>query len=595
MNGFSRFPIRAGRKLVLAGLIAGGSVFALPGCQIPKLRHADSAPAVPDTFRGATSPDNSARLRADEFYSDQRLLGMIQQALDNNRELQILNQEVRIARNDILAKRGAYLPFLGFGAGAGTDQPSAFTRLGAIDSQLNIIPGQPNPNPLSNYGLGVNVFWDLDIWRKLRNARDAAMQRYIAAAEKRNYFVTKLIADVAENYYALLALDQRMENLNNTIALQQKSLDIAKAKKDAGRGTELAVQRFQAEVHKNTSEKLIVAQEIIETENRINFLINRYPESVERAASGLLEYLDLKLRALAVGVPSQLLQNRPDIRQAERELTAAGLDIQVARAQFFPTLTLTGGVGYEAFNPRYLFNPEAVAANVVGNLAAPLINKAAIRADYMNANARQLEAVYNYQRTVLNAFTEVINRMAMVENYRKSIEIKREQMLSLELSVESASKLFQNARVEYIEVLFAQRDLMDARMVLIETKKLQLSAAVNAYQALGGGDYLSGLDNEAGGCHEPRDLRLGHPIDAPVKDGPEAAKGAVVPAAATTGQRGNEASVWVPVRATEPGPHKPVASPVHQTEPDMLQRLRWRLTRDLHHGRDAIADQFTRD
>jgi NodT family efflux transporter outer membrane factor (OMF) lipoprotein len=509
MNSISRFSLRARRNLALAGLVAGGTVFALPGCNIPKLRHADAAPGLPDTFKGATTPDNSAHLRVDEFYNDSTLTNLIQLGLENNRELAILNQEVRIARNDVLRRRGAYLPFIGFGANAGADTPSAFTRAGAVDSQLNIIPGQENPNPLGNYAFGVNVLWQLDIWKQLRNAREAAMQRYVAAAEKRNFFVTKLVAEIGEKYYELMALDQRMMNLDNTIKLQQDSLEIAKSKMNAGRGTVLAVQRFQAEVHKNTSEKLIVTQDIIEVENRINFLLNRYPEPVQRDAAG---FLDLNLRALSVGLPSQLLQNRPDIRQAERELVAAGLDIKVARAQFFPTLTLTGGVGYEAFNPKYIFRPDAIAANVAGNLMVPLINKAAIRADYMDANARQLEAVYNYQRTVVNAFTEVINRVSMVENYRRSVEIKKEQLAALVASVETASKLFQNARVEYIEVLFAQRDLMDARMVLIDTKKMQLSAVVNAYQALGGGDILSHLDTEAGGVHDARDARLGQPI-----------------------------------------------------------------------------------
>ena len=187
-------------------------------------------------------------------------------------------------------------------------------------------------------------------------------------------------------------------------------------------------------------------------------------------------------------MPAQLLQNRPDIRQAELELAAAGLDVRVARANFYPKAFITGGVGYEAFNTKYLFlTPESLIYSVAGDLVAPLINKAAIKADYMNANARQLQAVYDYQRIILNAFTEVINHVSKVQNYSTSIEIKRQQLASLEASVDFASKLFQNARVQYIDVLFAQRDLLDARMVLIETKQEQLSAIVNTYQALGGG------------------------------------------------------------------------------------------------------------
>jgi outer membrane protein TolC len=202
-------------------------------------------------------------------------------------------------------------------------------------------------------------------------------------------------------------------------------------------------------------------------------------------------FFDLNIHSLAVGVPAQLLENRPDIRQAEREIAANGLDILVARAHFFPRLDISASVGYQAFNPRYLFNtPEALIANAAGNLAVPLLNRKAIRAEYMTANARQLQSIYEYQRIILTAFTEVINLMAAVENYRQSIEIKKQQLASLEASVDTATKLFQNARAEYVEVLLAQRDFQEAKMVLIDTKKEQLASVVKAYQALGGGGNL---------------------------------------------------------------------------------------------------------
>jgi NodT family efflux transporter outer membrane factor (OMF) lipoprotein len=472
-------------KRVLASAIVGSVLLVLPACAIPHLRQAEPAPPLPPDFNGVTTPDNSADLAIHEFFTDPLLMGLIDQALFGNRELKILDEEVQIARNDILARQGAYCPFVTFGANVGMDRPSLFTPLGAAEKELEYFPGKHFPDPLPNYQFGLNLFWPLDIWRELRNTRDAAAQRYLAASERRNYFVTRLVAETAEHYYKLMALDKRLETLDQIIELQEQSLKSAKAKLEAGRGTELAVQRFQAEVRKNQSEKLIVQQDIVEVENRINFLVNRFPQAVERMSAG---FLDLTIHPLSVGVPAQLLQNRPDIRQAERELEAAGLDVKVARAHFFPRVDITAGVGYQAFNPKYLFVPEALIYNVAGNLVAPLINKKAIQAEYMSANARQLQSVYNYQRTILNAFTEVINRMSMIENYSKSIEFKKQQLQSLEASVTAANNLYQNARAEYVEVLLAQRDLMDARMVLIETKQQQLSAIVNAYQALGGGD-----------------------------------------------------------------------------------------------------------
>jgi multidrug efflux system outer membrane protein len=471
-------------KHVTARAIVCSMLLVLPSCALmPKLRQAEPGPDLPASFNGATGSENSSQLGIEEFFNDSILTGLIDQGLVGNRELKILDEEVQIARNEILARQGAYLPFVSFGANAGLDRPSLFTPLGAAEKELTTPTGRHFPDPLGNFQLGFNFLWHLDIWRELRNARDAAAQRYLAATERRNYFVTRLIAEIAENYYGLMALDKRLENLDRIIGLQEESLKIAKARVEAARGTELAVQRFQAEVRKNQSEKLIVKQEIVEVENRINFLVNRFPQPVERMSAG---FFDLTI-PLSVGVPAELLQNRPDIRQAEREVEAAGLDVRVARAHFFPKLDITAGVGYQVFNPTYFFRPEALAYNVAGNLVAPLINLKAIKAEYRSANARQLQSVYNYQRVILNAFTEVINRLSMVENYSKSIEIKKQQLKSLEASVGSASKLFLNARVEYVEVLLAQRDLMDARMVLIDTKKQQLSAIVNAYQALGGG------------------------------------------------------------------------------------------------------------
>lgn len=509
MNLSVRFLSETHKNRVVVRAIACSVLLILPSCHLPKLRLAEPGAALPAGFNygaagsesssalvaavggagavnftsRAPSSENSAHLGIEEFYKDTPLVRLIQQALAGNRELKMLDEEVQIAGNEILARQGAYLPFVTFGASAEAEKPSRYTRAGAVESNLDILPGRSFPSPLPNYRTAFNLFWELDIWRELRNARDAAAQRYVAASERRNSFVTRLVAEVAENYYRLLALDQRLVTLDQTIAIQEQSLEMAKAKKEAGRGTELPVQRFLAEVSKNQSEKLIVKQEIIEVENRINLLVYRSPEPVERAQTGFFD-LDIPLN---IGLPAQLLQNRPDIRQAERELAAAGLDVKVARAHFFPSMSIRAGIGFEAFNPRYLFNPEALIYNAAGELVAPLINRKAIRAEYLSANAKQLESVYNYQLVILSAFTEVVNRVSMVENYRKSIEIKRQQLESLEASVDTATKLFQNARVEYIEVLFAQRDLLDARTVVIETKKQQLSAIVNAYQALGGG------------------------------------------------------------------------------------------------------------
>lgn len=476
-------------------VMLGIMLLALSGCNIPRLRHMDSTAVVPEDFRGKADSDNSARLGIAEFFNDPALTELVTYGLSQNQELRIRNEEVQIANNEILARRGAYLPFLNFGINGGMDRNSRFMPSGAAEDQLTWPNGGNFNDPMPHMGIGSNLFWQIDIWRQLRNARDAAYLRYVEAVEARNYLVTKLVAETADNYYELSALDQRMVYLNQTIDLQQKSLEVARSLLQAGRGTELGVQRFLAEVRKNESQRRIIRQNIIEVENKINFLVGRYPQPVARE---LWDFINLNSRVLQVGVPVDLLANRRDIRAAEQEVAATGLDILVARKNFYPKLILSGRIGYEAFNPKYLFDPGSFVAAIAGELAAPLINKKAIQTEYMNANAKQLQAIYNYQRTILNAFTEVVNQMAKVENYGQSVLVKQEQVKALEASVDVATNLFLNfhPEVKYMDVLFAQRDLLEARTALIETKQQQFSGIVNAYRALGGGYLLSNSGDE---------------------------------------------------------------------------------------------------
>jgi multidrug efflux system outer membrane protein len=497
MLGHEKLPARVlrtrARQFVLAPALACAMLFALTGCRIPTLLRPDPGPALPTTYNGKTTEENSARVGLYEFFDDPILNDLLTVGLAQNLELKIRNQELAIASNEIMARRGAYLPFVSVGARGGFEKNSRFTPLGAAEAQL-LSPVGPFPDPMPNWAIFADLDWRIDIWRQLRNARDSAINRYVEAIERRNFLVTQLVAETAENYYELAALQKRQEFLNQTITLQEQSLEVTRLQLAAGRGTKLAVQRLLAEVRKNESQRFIIRQRTIEVQNEINVLVGRFPQPVE---SMKWDFITLDARQLNVGVPAQLLQNRRDIQAAERELIAAGLDVRVARANFFPTLDITASVGYEAFNPKYFFNPEALTARAFGELVGPLINKAAIRAEYLTANARQLQAVYDYQLTILNAFTEVTNAVAKAENYRQSVAIQQRQVVALEESIDIARSLFNAplkedfARVDYIDVLLATRDLLEARTALIETKQQQLSAIVRAYQALGGGYLLT--------------------------------------------------------------------------------------------------------
>jgi NodT family efflux transporter outer membrane factor (OMF) lipoprotein len=332
---------------------------------------------------------------------------------------------------------------------------------------------------------GLNASWEVDIWKKLRTAKKSAMLKYLSTTEGRNFMVTNLIAEIANSYYELMALDNRLEILKRNIEIQQNALEIVKLEKQAAKVTELAVRKFEAEVLKNQSRQFEIMQSITETENRINFLIGRFPQAVLRNSQ---TFTDIKLDSIYAGIPSQLLQNRTDIRQAEFDLAAAKLDIKVAKANFYPALHIGAGVGYEAFNTKYLVtSPQSLLYNVAGDLMAPLINRNAIKAFYYTANSKQIQAVYNYERTVLNAYIEVANQLSNIRNLSRSYDLKAKQVEALTQSIDISTRLFKSARADYMEVLLTQRDALESKFELIETKMQQMNARVNIYQALGGG------------------------------------------------------------------------------------------------------------
>jgi outer membrane protein, multidrug efflux system len=354
-----------------------------------------------------------------------------------------------------------------------------------VEDNLEIAPGKKFPEPLTDYLLGVSASWEVDIWKKLRNSRAAALRRYLASSEGKNFMVTNLISEIAQSYYELMALDNQLDFLKKNLDIQKNALEIVKLEKSAARVTELAVKKFEAEVLKNQSHLYAIMQMITETENRINFLAGRFPQPVKRNSQS---FINITPHSIHSGIPSQLLANRPDIKQAEQTLLATKLDVKSARAEFFPSLNITAGAGYQAFNPQYLIQtPQSLLYNLAGELVAPLINRNAIKANYYAANARQVQAVYNYERTILNAYIEVTNQLANISNLEKSYSFKSKQVQALTESVDISTNLFKSARADYMEVLLTQRDALESKFELVETKMQQMQANVKIYRALGGG------------------------------------------------------------------------------------------------------------
>lgn len=465
-------------------IIPLGICLAVVSCT-PAIAPLTASKPVPESFDKSTDTTNISTTPWRTYFKDQNLVNLIDSALKNNQELMITLQEIEIAKNDIRVKKGLLLPSVGIGAGAGVERVGKYTSQGAGDASAEITPGHIVPEVLQDYKLAAYAHWEVDIWKKLRNSKKAAVSRYLSTVEGKNFVITNLIAEIADSYYELLALDSQLDIVRQNIALQSNALEIVKIQKEAARATELAVQKFQAEVMASKSMEFDILQNIKETENKINFLLGRYPQEIARDKSN---FLSLVPSVVNSGIPSQLLSNRPDIKQAELELAAAKLDVKVARAEFYPSLDISAAIGLNAFKPSYLFTiPESVLYSLAGDIAGPLINRNAIKAEYSSANARQLQALYNYERTILNAYLEVSNQLAKISNIGKSYDLKSQQVAALNRSIDVSNDLFKSARVDYFEVLMTQRDALESKLELIETKKEQLNATVYVYRDLGGG------------------------------------------------------------------------------------------------------------
>ncbi len=451
----------------------------------PELTTREVDKTVPVSFNDSQDTTNTATESWREFFTDPYLIALIDTALNNNQELNITMQEIEIARNEVRAKKGEYLPFVDIGAGVGIDKPGRYTSKGANDATTEIKPGKEMPEPLPDFMIGAFATWELDIWHKLRNAKKAALTRYLASVEGRNFMVTNLVAEIATSYYELLALDNQLRILQQNIEIQSNVLEIVKLQKEAARVTELAVRRFEAQVNYTKSLQFEIRQQIFEIENRINFLVGRFPQPVVRNTESID---DLLPATIDEGIPTQLLENRPDIRQAELELEAAKLDVKVAKARFYPQLGISAGIGFQAFSAGYLFTtPESLLFGLAGDLTAPLINRNEIKAMYYSANASQIQAVFNYEQTLLKAYIEVANQVSKINNLEQSYNLKSQQVDALNESITISNSLFRSARADYMEVLLTQREALEARFELIENKKMQLNTAVELYRSLGGG------------------------------------------------------------------------------------------------------------
>lgn len=415
-----------------------------------------------------------------DFFQDSVLRSLIDTALQNNHDLKITLQELAIAKSAITAKQGALLPSVSANLGAGISKVGRYTAEGAGNVGTELTPGRKIPTVIPDLAPTLQMDWTIDLWGKLNSDKKSAVERYLASEAGQRAIKSQLVADVAENYYALLALDYKLLVMQQYIALQKNAVRIARIQKEADADTQLAVEKFEAELAKAQADEYVLRQSIIETENNLNLLLGRLPQPMARAKS---DFLQLPMPATAHALSTQLLLQRPDVVQAEHALEAAKWDVETARKEFLPSFNLSAAVGLNAFNPKYLVKlPESLIFSALGSLTAPLINKKAIQANFSQADALQIEALYNYDKALMTAYIEMSTLQSKITNLKQLRQFKQKQDEALMRAVSAAQKLYLNNRATYLEVIDSERGQLDCKMELIDTKLQQLSTLIDMYR-----------------------------------------------------------------------------------------------------------------
>ena len=454
-------------------------------CKSPKDYAQTKDIQLPSKFNFLSNDSlNSAQLNWREFIQDSLLKLHIDTLLKSNLDFKISNQKVLMSQADLAVAKGNLLPTAGFNLAGNMKRFGLYTMDGAGNASTDITPGNLVPVNLPDIFVGLQAAWEVDVFGKNRNLRRSAQAGLLQQMYEQKRLQTQLISDFCTQYFELIAAKQYLNIVVENIRKQAEMLEITEQLKLAGRATELAVQQFKISLSEFKALEIELKQEIFEKENEIRFMLGKsdfvFPENQSD--------LGFKIAKINAGVPSQLLLNRPDILAAQFALRAAGFDVRSAKAAFYPNLTITGSFGYQAFNSRYLFvSPASIAYQAIGSILQPLVNRAAIKGEFKRANARQIEALTVYHQTILQAFFEVKNQLSLLDKLNDLQNLAKERIEIVQSSGEIYSDLYMAAKANYLEVLAAQQNALEAQFQLIELEKRKNITLVNTYRALGGG------------------------------------------------------------------------------------------------------------
>lgn len=458
-------------------------------CKVPQELNPEKEIAVPTTFKADTAFNGTQTVvNWKSYFKDTYLVGLIDTALKYNMDLQIANQRIFAARSQAIASRNMLFPQVNAAVSTGVTLYGDYTMDGVgnfdTNKSQNITSDQQIPNPVPDYYAGLNASWEIGFSGKLQNKRKAQANRFLASEDGRRYLITQLVAEIAKTYYELLALDAELEIIQRNIEIQVKGLEVIKIQKQSGRNNELAVKQFEAQLLRSRAMESVMMQDIVATENKLNTIIGRFPQPIERKDTIDINDIPPMLRT---GVPSELLKNRPDVQQAEKEFTASKYELKSSRGAFYPSINISASVGANAFKSALWFDPASLAYSLVGGISAPLFNRAGVMNNYRNAYAAKNESFLKYQKVVLTSVEEVSTEMYRLQSYQTVSDLKAEEVKTMKEAVSISNELFVTGYANYMEVLIARQNRLDSELQLTEALKQQFVSTIHLYKALGGG------------------------------------------------------------------------------------------------------------
>ena len=426
------------------------------------------AETTPDNLYGeevaVDDTTNFGNVNWRELFTDPQLQALIEQGLQNNTDLRSAQLQIEEAEAALMSAKLAFLPSF------------ALSPQGTISSF-------DGGKATKTYTLPVTASWELDIFGRLRNAKQQAKALYAQSKDYQQAVRTQLIAGIANVYYTLLMLDEQLAISQQTEEAWKETVASTRALMDAGLANEAATSQMEAAYYSVQTSILDLKEQINQVENSLALLLAETPRRYERG-----KLADQRLpEDVAVGVPMQMLSNRPDVRAAERSLEQAFYATNQARAAFYPSIVLSGSAGWTNSAGSMIVNPGKFLASAVGSLTQPLFNKGQIMAQYRIAKAQQEEASLSFQQALLNAGSEVNDALVACQTSKAKTLLFEKQIQSLEKALESTSLLMEHGTTTYLEVLTARQSLLSAQLSQTANRFTEIQSVINLYQALGGG------------------------------------------------------------------------------------------------------------